>query len=186
MFWATEGVHKGYFMKKYSPYILPALVFGVVLLLVFRWYNNRTQPVSSGELFGEGVQIEDLSDQDARSVISGTAKDIKTVQLQSGEGVPEESSAMVRYEIKDDKVRFSVIANMPDDETYTVWLKEVGGTAMREAFTLEMGKGGLVGSAALPANLLPFEVLISTQTDAQDALEQPLYSGIIEQEPAAN
>lgn len=168
-------------MKKYSPYILPAIVMGVVLLLVFRWYSNRTQPVSQGELFGEGVQIEDLSDTEAREVMTSTANTINTVQLEPGDEAGD-GLAMVRYELKDDKVRFSVIANVESsDEPYQVWLKEVGGDSMRKAFVLESGKGGYVGSAALPANLLPFEVVVSTATDAVNALAHPLYSGIIGQ-----
>ena len=169
-------------MKKYSPYILPALVFAVVLLLVFRWYNNRTQPVPRGELFGEGVQVEDLTDQEARSIATGTSQTIKTVDMTAADEAPE-GTAMVRYEVKDDKVRFSVIADVPEPESeYYVWLKEVGGDAVRQAFTLEMGKGGYVGSAALPANLLPFEVLISNSSDSAQALEKPLYTGTITKE----
>lgn len=164
-------------MKKYSPYILPAAVLIVVLLLVFRWYSNRTQPVSQGELFGEGVQIEDLTDQEAREVMTGSNPDIKTVQLVGD----SESTGMVRYDLEEDKVRFSVIANLPESSTpYNVWLKEVDGEAMRNAFSLEMGKGGYVGSAALPANLLPFEVIVSTQANQEQVLDNVIMKGVID------
>jgi len=90
---------------------------------------------------------------------------------------------MIRYEVKEDKVRFSVMANLPEPTTqYRVWLKETDGTAMREVFILTAGKGGYIGSAALPSELLPFEVIISESADAKMAAEENVLSGTIADE----
>jgi len=165
-------------MKKYTPYIFPLVVLSVVFLLVFRWYNMRTQKLEQ-DSFAEGVEIENLSEDELAKSINGVG-DYSSVNL-SPES--EDSQGVVRYEVKDGKVRFSVIANLPElDGDYQVWLKEVDGEAMREVFTLVSGKGGYVGSAALPAELLPFEVIVSEKTDMTEALKTNVLRGAIEAE----
>ena len=55
-------------MKKYTPYIFPLVVLSVVFLLVFRWYSMRTDRLET-DLFAEGVEIENLSeDEMVRSI----------------------------------------------------------------------------------------------------------------------
>ena len=165
-------------MKKYTPYIFPLVVLSVVFLLVFRWYGMRTQRLEQ-DLFAEGVEIENLSEGELVKSINGVG-DYDSVELSSES---EDSRGVIRYEIKDDKVGFSVMANLPEsDEDYRVWLKEVDGEAMREVFTLVEGKGGYVGSAALPSALLPFEVIVSEEIDAMDVMETNILKGVIEVE----
>lgn len=150
-------------MKKYTPYIFPLVVVGIVFLLVFRWYNMRTQQAEE-QLFGEGVQIENLSEDEVRDALTGVG-DYETVALSQDAGATQPTTGEIKYEIRDDKVRFTVSADLdPTTGPYQVWLKESAGEAKRLAFTLEEGKAGLFGSAALPANLLPFEVLVTKQS----------------------
>jgi hypothetical protein len=165
-------------MKKYTPYIFPLVVLSVVFLLVFRWYSMRTQRLDQ-DLFAEGVEIENLSEDELVRSISGVG-DYDSVEL---EAAAEDSQGVIRYELKDDKVRFSVMANLPETGAdYRVWLKEVDGDAMREVFVLESGKGGYIGSAALPAELLPFEVIVSQEENSSDAIDSSVLRGIIQAE----
>ncbi len=156
-------------MKKYTPYIFPIVVVGIVFLLVFRWYNMRTQQAEQ-QLFGEGVQIENLSEDEVRDALTGVG-DYETIALTPA-GDAQTVAGEIKYEIKDDRVRFTVSADLDQSEgPYQVWLKEADGEGNRLAFTLEEGKAGLFGSAALPAELLPFEVLVTKQsTNMEDVL----------------
>lgn len=165
-------------MKKYTPYIFPLVVLSVVFLLVFRWYSMRTQRLEP-DTFAEGIEIENLSEDEMANSINGVG-DYQEVNLTSSD---ENSQGEIRYEIKDDKVRFSVMANLPEsDQEYKVWLKEVDGDAIREGFVLIPGKGGYVGSAALPAELLPFEVIVSEEANAEDVSESSVLNGVIQAE----
>lgn len=165
-------------MKKYTPYIFPLVVLGIVFMLVFRWYTLRSERMEYS-ILGEGVEIENLSQEELVNSIQGVG-DYDSVDLSSDN---PENTGMIRYEVKEDKVRFSVMANLPEPTTeYRVWLKETDGTAMREVFILTAGKGGYIGSAALPSELLPFEVIISESADAKMAAEENVLSGTIEAE----
>ncbi len=166
-------------MKKYTPYIFPLVVVGVVFLLVFRWYNMRTQQAEE-QLFGEGVQIENLSETEVQAALSGVG-DFETVELVGS----ATASGEIKYEVRDERVRFTVSAQLPENEgPYQVWLKEVNGDGERLAFTLEEGKGGLIGSAALPSNLLPFEVLVTDQAVVPTESGQVLLRGTISAQEA--
>jgi len=163
--------------KRYLPYVFPVIALIIVLLLLFRWYSMNTQRQGDITPFGEGVEIENLSEDEARQSLRGVG-DYKSVDLEG------ESDAMgqIRYEIVDDKVKFTVFANLPDLNAgfYQVWLREKGGAAIRQAFRLEPGKGGYMGSAAISADVLPFEVVVSQEMTPDNALEKVVMQGVIE------
>ena len=162
-------------MKRYTPYIFPLVVLGIIFMLVFRWYTLKSER-SEYALLGEGVEIENLSQEEMVNSIQGVG-DYETVELNSEN---PDNSGVVRYEVKDDKVRFSVMANLPEPTTeYNVWLRSTDGTAMREVFTLVEGKGGYIGSAALPSDLLPFEVIISEASEAESVNGNYLLRGVV-------
>jgi hypothetical protein len=168
-------------MKKYTPYVFPLIVLGIIFMLVFRWYTLKSER-SEYALLGEGVEIENLSQDELIKSITG-AGDYDSVDLIPADPETEELSGVVRYELKDDKVRFSVLANLPEPTTeYRVWLKSEDGTAMREIFTLTQGKGGYIGSAALPSELLPFEMIVSENSQAEVADEDYILRGTIKSE----
>lgn len=158
-------------MKKYTPYILPLVVVAVVFILVYRWYNMRTERMTSS-LLDEGVVIENLSEEELQETLD-EASDFKTAELKpvqpaesETEGETPESSetgeGVIRYDITDNRVVFSVIGTFPkSEENYQVFLKDIDGTVTRHAFTLEDRKGGLVGSAAVSVDILPVEVLVA-------------------------
>lgn len=169
-------------MKKYLPFVFPVVAFLIVLFLASRWYGMRNQ-IETGQMspFAEGVEIENLSQNELTEVLRGVG-DYKTVDMMSSD---DESMGAIRYEIVDDKVKLSVMAGLPvlENETYQVWLREVEGQAIRKAFLLDFSKGGHWGSAAISTEALPFEVVVSRETQpADDQLETVLLQGVVSQE----
>ena len=185
-------------MKRYLPFVFPAAAVLVVVFLTYRWYSHNTTGVGQISEFAEGVEIEELTDDEQINVNRGVG-DISTVQLQpvmqtsqEGEADSEDdtndmtstASGQVRYETVDGKVRFSIMAALPEPEMgqYQVWLKAVDSDAIRKAFTLEMGKGGYMGSAAISANTLPFEVLVSLESGESTIPSNILLRGVVQAE----
>lgn len=164
--------------KQFLPFIFPTAAIILVVILAFRWYRLRNDQIGKISEFAQGIEIEDLTEAERNSTLSGV-KDVETLQLQS-----EQESVMgeVRYEFSDDKVRFSVTATLPEEEIaqYQVWLKEVDGQAIRKAFALEMLKGGYSGSAAISTQTLPFEIVISKEMVDDNLMEQILLRGVLE------
>lgn len=152
-------------MKKYTPYLLPLIVLSVVFFLVFRWYNTRTER-QQADLFGEGVQIEDLTDEELMETLSGS-EDLETVQLEQVDvedeaEAPAVAEGVIRYDIVNDRVRFSVVASLPlDEQNYHIWLRDQDGETTRYISSLSERKGGFIGSASLPVDQLPVEVLVT-------------------------
>jgi hypothetical protein len=130
-------------------------------------------------LLSDGVEIENLDPSEASNFLKG-ASDYRTVELDGEEGMLGE----VRYEIKDERISFSVSAVLPQlsEGEYQVWLKEVDGEGMRKALTLEYLKGGYIGSAAISAETLPFEIVVSKEMTSDAELEEVLLKGVIEEQ----
>lgn len=163
-------------MEKFAPYIFPTIALLIVVFLTFRWYNMRTQRDGEISQFAEGVEIENLSESELDGVLKGT-DDMKTVKMiNSGEG-----SGEIRYEIKNGRVLFTVNAQLPEltDGNYQVWLKSVEKDDYRKAFSLEYGKAGYYGSAALSEEVLPFEVVVTKEMINDDQVEEVLLNGVI-------
>lgn len=156
-------------MKKYTPYILPLIVILVVFVLIYRWYDMRTERMTSS-LLDEGVVIENLSEDELQKTLS-EASDFATVEMtpvkpEGGSEAKDEdeklSDAVIRYDVSDGKLKFSVIGTFPESsEEYQVFLRDLNDTVTRHAFTLEDRKGGLVGSASVSADVLPVEVIVA-------------------------
>lgn len=169
-------------MKKYLPFVFPAAALVIVALLAFRWYNMQT--TTPGEVgpssFAEGVQIEDLTDTERNQVMLG-AGDFETTMLENSEQAPADTMGQVRYEIMDGKVRFSVMAGLPELTAgqYQVWLKDIESDAIRKAFALEFSKGGHLGSAAISEEVLPFELIVSEEMVDDDQPEKIIMRGQI-------
>lgn len=164
-------------MKKFIPFIFPAAAVLIILILAFRWYSMRTSQNQTPAPFAEGVEIENLTDTEESEVSRGVG-DYKSVEMK---GIADDDLGSIRYEIKDDKVRLSVMATLPEltEGNYQVWFKEINGDAIRKAFTLEMSKGGYLGSASISSEVLPFEVLVSREMTQDDAMEEVILSGTV-------
>ncbi len=135
----------------------------------------RAERMEAG-LLSEGVIIENLSEEQVAELES--IGDYTTAEM---EGTSEDSSGVVRYEVADDKVTFTVSATLPENEgtNYQVWLKEVDSETTRHAFDLQMKKGGYVGSAALSADLLPLEVVVRDEATLLDSESEVLLHTIL-------
>lgn len=164
-------------MKKVYPYVFPVVALLFVAFLAYRWYSLRTAPTETS--LGEGVQIENLSQTEAERVLRGTG-DFKTVDLK---GNPD-FSGKLRYEVRDGRVYFSVMADLADLESgsYQVWVKNVGSEMANLAFPLEVGKAGYVGSAAVSVEDMPFEVMVTRQNVGQVEMGEVVLSGVVAQD----
>lgn len=167
-------------MKKFTPYIFPLTVVVIVVFLLFRWYQTRADQTSKKLDFSEGVEIENLSESEADSILRGIG-DYETVNLEQDSNTATPAAGVVRYEIVDDKVKFSVTVNAeePKDGPLSVWLRnpETGEASL--AFNLVMGKAGLIGTGALSTELLPFEVIVAHSQDESTFLESVILRGVI-------
>lgn len=172
-------------VKKYTPYVFPLLVFLLVFFLVFRWFQLRSQRANNELNFSEGIQIENLSEDEQRSMLQG-AGDFDTVELSQETSEDSDDAMMqskatgvIRYEMVDGKVRFSVIVTAMGTDEYHVWLHDTDTNELSPAFDLVEGKGGLVGTAAISTDLLPVEVVVSTSSDKSTALENVVLRGML-------
>lgn len=171
-------------MNKLAPYIFPAVVVLIVAFLVFRWYADRSRVIPD---VGEGIAIENLSEEELKNAISGVG-DYKTIQLDEVEpsDAPAETlSGVVRYEIENDKVKLSVIAEAGDPSgVYYVWLQPNGSTTPKRAFMLVANKGGLVGSGALSVDQLPLNVLVTRGDTLEEDMKNVVLKGRVEADTA--
>lgn len=171
-------------MQKISPYIFPLIVTAIVFFLVYRWFDARGDITDTLD-YGEGIEIENLSESEATDILQGVG-DLETAELEAPEAAEpgaEPSRGTIRYEIAEDRVRFSISAALPDaTQTYRAWIRTVGEDNLTEAFILTEGKAGYIGSAAVSAELLPLEVVLSTAATREDALDQVILRGIINEE----
>jgi hypothetical protein len=168
-------------MKKYTPYIFPLIVIVIVFFLVYRWYSIRTQRDSQQADFGEGIQIENLSPEQLQNVMRGS-RDISTTQLEPGDSEKAASvgRGAIKYEIANNRVNFTVSADLPQGtDTFRVWVRSQDGDDLTEAFILETGKGGYMGSASIPQDRLPLEVMVSTASQKSEVMGNVLMKGVI-------
>lgn len=165
-------------MKKILPFVFPVAALLIVLFLAFRWYGQRTERSGDISPFGEGVEIEELTEAEREEIMRGTG-DFTTVNLSAGEG--QTANGRVRYEVKESKVTFSVNADLPELEvgSYQVWLKSIDADAMQRAFILTVGKGGYFGTAAVSTELLPFEVVVTRELNDDNTPEQVILRGTV-------
>ena len=166
-------------MKKIYPYILPALALLIVFILTIRWYAERTADKGQVGQFGEGVEVESIDPEDLDDFLSGV-NEMETITM---EGSDDLSTGEIRYEIRDDKIYFSVNALLesPESGHYQVWLRSLDGTDQLKAFELSYGKAGYFGSAAVVTEILPFEVLVAHQDNGDD-IGEVLFSAVVEHE----
>ena len=168
-------------MKKYTSYILPAVIILFAFSLIFRWFRGRQLADQSLSEYGEGIKIEDLTETELSDVLKGGG-DFEELELeQSPETSVEQSSGMIRYEIKDDKVKLSVMSSLPKPESslYQVWLRTLDDSTLQRIFILEENKGGYMGTAAVSAELLPFEIIVSREQQTDSKLEEVILRGSI-------
>lgn len=147
-------------LQSLLPYLFPLIAIILVVVMFARWYKGKTAeaPVS---LLDSQLEVESLPAQVQDSIIKG-ATDYKMLNMI---GV-DQAVGELRYQIKDDKLSFTVTANLPSSkEEYAVWLSDMDGTAKKRVFNLKYSKAGYVGSAMVSADILPVKVLVSQASD---------------------
>ena len=156
-------------LQNFLPYLFPLIAIILVVVMFARWYKGKTAeaPVS---LLDPQLEVESLPAQMQDSIIKG-ATDYQMLNMM---GV-DQAVGELRYQIKDNKLSFTVTANLPSSkEDYAVWLADVNGEAKKRVFNLKYSKAGYIGSAMVPADVLPVKVLVSKASDLmlEDALLQ--------------
>jgi hypothetical protein len=168
-------------MKKLLPFLFPAVALLIVIFLAFRWYNARTNhPQGKISQFAENQTIETLPQAQVNK-LRQPVNDMNSVEMTGS----EDAHGDIRYEIADGKISFTVNANLPELKSgvYQVCLKEMNGDAKRKAITLELTKAGYTGSAAISAEILPFEIVVSKEMNASDEqMEVSILKGLIQKE----
>ena len=169
-------------MNKLTPYIFPLVVIIIVFFLVYRWYGMSTNRPTTADQYGEGIQIEDLSTEQASSLLRGSA-DLETAPLTSPETTEPNTTTgtgSIRYEVVEGKVNFSVIAELPEiKRNYEVWIRTVGGDNLTNAATMVSGKGGYTATISVSDEQLPLEVLVSQAKDKAEVLGSVVLQGTI-------
>lgn len=163
-------------MKKILPFVFPAIALLIVLFLAYRFYSQRSQDTGEISEFAEGIEIQELTSTEQNEVLRGMG-DYETVEMTGS----EEAQGSIRYEIVEDRVRFSVMAALPEVEMgmYQVWLKDPASEDVRKAFALNMMKGGYTGSAAISAETLPFDILVTREMVDDGTMEDVILTANI-------
>jgi hypothetical protein len=166
-------------MKKFLPFVFPVAALLIVVWLAFSWWKGQT-PDKTGDIatFGEGEEIEELTDAERSAVMKGSG-DYKSVKLEGSDN----ALGQVRYEIADGKIKFSVSADLPELQAgfYQVWLKATDSEAVRKAFRLEDNKGGYTNSAAITQEALPFDVVVTRELVDDDKPEDVVLQGRVQE-----
>jgi len=147
-------------LQNLLPYLFPLIAIILVVVMFARWYKGKTAetPVS---LLDSQLEVESLPAQVQDSIIKG-ATDYKMLNMI---GV-DQAVGELRYQIKDDKLSFTVTANLPNSkEEYAVWLTDSSGEAKKRVFNLKYSKAGYIGSAMVSDDVLPVKVSISKASD---------------------
>ncbi len=165
-------------LKKLLPFIFPTAAIVLVIILGVRWYRLRQDRTGQISEFAEGIEIEDLTDEATEQPLN-EADDLASQEM-TNETDDETVMGQIRYELDEERIRFSVYANLPETtDTYQVWLQDLTGESQRPAFTLARLKGGYLGSAAISAETLPFEVMVTKETTLDNQMEEVMLRGIL-------
>lgn len=148
-------------MKKYIPIILPILALALVTYFGVRWYRHREAPELQTPEVANSPSIApiNVADQQLLAQLRAGKGDYEAVGLQAQ---TSDARGEIRYQFQNDRLLFSVNANLPSDEgeEYHVFVKEAGSEVFRDLGVLEFTKGGLIASDSLTMDKLPMVVEI--------------------------
>jgi len=167
-------------MKKYAPYFLVVIIGLTLVILFYRWQAaNQPKP----QISPEGISIEDLTPEEQTDLVQGGVDDYQEVQLKPT-GLLGKIAALgtLRYLVENGKFKFSAITQLPEPEvgkSYSLWIHPLNSKRWHKVTGLELKKGGFIGSAALPADILPVEVVISTGEEPSQVLDQALFKATV-------
>lgn len=146
-------------MKKYLSIGLPLVAILVIGFFAFRWYRERTAERLNVPEVTAGTEIENLSNSELEA-LAQQQKGLGNFKVLTMASEVEEGQGEIRYEIKDDRVLFTVIANLDthNHQTYQLWLKEALGTEFTASKLLVENKGGLQASTMVAVEKLPIMI----------------------------
>lgn len=141
-------------MKKYLPFVLPALSVLLVLFFAIRWYQEKTTASLPTPEVSAGAEIEELSVNELAS-LEQMSQGIGNYQKVMLTGVND--SGEVRFEKKDGKIYFTVTANLAEltADTYRLWLKTAHSQEFVASKTFAFNKAGFVAATVVGADKLP-------------------------------
>lgn len=148
-------------MKKFLPFALPVLAVILVVVFAYRFYQQRTAERLPVPEVTAGAEIEELSvaELEALEKMGRGVGNYETAKMTGDQGGGE-----VRFEKKDDKVYFTVTANLPEtEEDYKLWLKQAGSEEFVASKVLNLGKAGLIVATAVDADALPLALEVRLQ-----------------------
>jgi hypothetical protein len=156
-------------LQNLLPYFFPLVAIILVVIMFARWYKGKTAeaPVS---LLDQQLEVQALPSEMQDNIIKGATDYQVLNMIGTNQAVGE-----VRYQIKDDKLNFTITANLAESkEEYAVWLADVNGDAKRRVFNLVYSKAGYIGSASVSDDILPVKVVVTKASDLmlQDILLQ--------------
>jgi len=148
-------------MKKYLPIILPIAALALVAFLGMRWYRSRELTEVSMPEVASSAPINPMTNDD-RATLDRLAQGLGDYQAVNLDAAGHNAVGEIRYQIVDDRVLFSVNANL-DTTTgtqYHVFIKTADSDQAQDIGTLADTKGGLIASHSLSVNSLPLTVEI--------------------------
>lgn len=101
-------------MKALLPFILPLVVLIVLGVVFWQWLqNNSTEPTIDDS--AASVQVAEIDQATTTELARGSTADVPSVTMEAPEEAPAEakdSTATIRYQIKDKTVSLLVLASM--------------------------------------------------------------------------
>ncbi len=163
-------------MKKYTPYILPLIVVFIIGFLGYRWYINRRP---TAEISHQALSIKNLTNKEKSDLLKGV-KDYQQTQLRP-ENKRNNAIGDVRYLIEQGRFKFSLTANLPETgKTYFVWLHPLNTDKIEKVGQLTAHKGGLLESGSISADVLPAEMIISTEQNPTKVMHSIILRAVID------
>lgn len=167
-------------MNKLLPFLFPLLALIIVLVLLFRWWQIRNQGAISPE--AQNVEVEELPLGSVSPTTSPTAvRDLPSITLEPATHSGELANGVVRYEVSNGKVSFTVQTNLPAPQAgkYQVWINK--DQTLSKVAVLSETKGGYSASSSVEVSRLPLEVIVSREVTDDQQLETVLLRGRLQQ-----
>ncbi len=171
--------------------------------------NNSTEPsISDTAESIEITQLDDNEKTDLATGTVNDVPSVSMVAPEGAPEEAKSSRAQVRYQIRDNAVSLLVLANLiakkaratsatstdsssqeqteeasqeeeKSQKKFVVWFKPANKATLTRAFSLEEGKGGLIGSASVGLDALPMEVYITDTETMSDVPTNTWFRAVI-------
>ncbi|MDR0463317.1 MAG: hypothetical protein LBG64_03810 [Pseudomonadales bacterium] len=165
-------------VKKLLPFVLPIIALVLVVMVVARWYSDRTEESMNIPELTEGLEIENLSETEL-TALENMRRGVGNFQTVAMTGV---HTGEIRYEVQGDSVVVSVIANLPEGtlgQRYVLWSRDAENNFVQIS-ELQFLKGGFSAGLVVSIDRLPLTFIVSEDGLNAIAPENELLIGTIE------